>query len=88
VTATETWIALVGALFGGVGLKVAEAILGRRKSRDDLASSLRTELRTDISSLRIENEHLRHEVEHLEETVDEWRDKYYSLIIEQSKLRK
>lgn len=76
----EAWIALAGTVFGGVGMKLIEAILGRRKSRDDFASSLRTELRTDISSLRIENEHLHQRLDQLENTIDHWRDKYYALL--------
>lgn len=82
---TEAWIALLGTLAGGSGLKFVEHILGRSKYRDTLASSLRTELRVDNSDLRIENTHLQEEVDRLEESVDVWRDKYYALVAEQAR---
>jgi uncharacterized protein YlxW (UPF0749 family) len=82
---TEAWIALAGTITGGVGLKFVEYILGRSKYRDTLASSLRTELRVDLSALRLENQHLQDEIHDLEKSVDGWRDKYYAILIEQTK---
>lgn len=82
---TDAYIALAGTLLGGSGLKFVEYILGRSKHRDTLAESLRTELRSDNSALRIENSHLHKEIQKLEESVDEWRDKYYSLVAENAK---
>lgn len=81
---TEAWIALVGTLAGGSGLKIVEYILGRSKYRDTLASSLRTELRVDNSALRVENQHLQDEVDRIEKSVDVWRNKYYALVAEQA----
>jgi hypothetical protein len=69
----EALLALIGTVFGGVGLKLIEQLLGRNKRRDDLAASLRTELRTDLTGLRADNDRL-------ERDVDEWRDKYYRLV--------
>jgi hypothetical protein len=69
----EAYLALIGTVFGGAGLKVVESVLGRGRRRDDLASSLRTELRSDNSELRAE-------VDKLEASVDEWRNRYYTLV--------
>lgn len=80
----EAWIALAGTVTGGAGLKFVEYILGRSKYRDTLASSLRTELRVDLSALRVENQHLQDEIHQLEKSVDEWRDKYYALVAQQA----
>lgn len=64
------WIAVLGAMFGGAGLKVTEAWLGRNKVRVDDATNIRNELRLQIDDLRKENEAL-------EDDRDTWRDKYY-----------
>ncbi len=66
------WIALIGTLFGGVGLKVLEHWLGRNAVKIDEATKIRDELRVDILSLR---EQLREQ----ERLVDEWQEKYYDL---------
>lgn len=65
------WIALLGAMFGGAGLKVTEAWLGKNKVKVDDARVIRDELRTDMTNLRAE-------VQELETERDEWREKYYS----------
>lgn len=66
------WIALIGTLCGGIGLKVLEHWLGRNKFKTDEATRIREELRTDMTALRTENKEL-------ERQVDEWRLKYYDL---------
>lgn len=66
-------IALIGTVLGGVGLKVVEHLLGRRKLRDDTATQLRGELRTEVESLR-------NEIQKVELEVDQWREKYYTLL--------
>ena len=66
------WIAFLGAAFGGAGLKLTEAWLGRNKVKIDDATLIRDELRLDITSLRAENEAL-------EKDRDSWREKYYTL---------
>jgi hypothetical protein len=76
----EAWLALVGTVFGGAGLKIVEAFLGRRKSRDDLAASLRTELRVEVSELRLEVHRLMEENRELEAALDEWREKYFNVL--------
>ena len=69
----EAYLSLAGTVFGGVGLKIVESFLTKKKSREDVATHLRNELRT-------ENQSLRDELHKMEASVDEWRDKYYALI--------
>lgn len=65
-------IALVGTVFGGVGLKVAESWLGRSKVKVDDAARLRDELRLEITAQR-------EEIKQLEEARDKWREESYRL---------
>lgn len=74
------WIALLGAMFGGAGLKVTEAWLGRNRVKIDDASQIRDELRTEITGLREENAQL-------ESSRNEWREKYYSTMEKLIKMR-
>jgi len=66
------WIALIGTLCGGAGLKVMEHYLGKSKVKIDEATKLRDELRVEITSQREEIKALEHEV-------DKWRNDYYDL---------
>lgn len=66
------WIALIGTLCGGIGLKVIEHWLGKSKVKMDEASKLRDELRVHISSQK-------EEIKSLEVEVDKWREEYYEL---------
>lgn len=66
------WIALIGTLCGGIGLKVLEHWLGKSKLRVDEASKLRDELRIEINAQR-------QEIKELEISVDKWRSEYYAL---------
>lgn len=75
----SAWIPLATAVFGGVGLKMAEHWLGRAKVRIDEAETIRNELRIEITSLR-------EEVRGLESQVNEWRGKYYDLREQQIEL--
>jgi len=71
----QAWLALVGALLGGSGLKVIEHWLNRSKSKDNTATDFRNELRSDIKELRLE-------LAKTEEELDKWRVKYYALMDE------
>jgi hypothetical protein len=64
------WIALIGTLCGGIGLKVLEHWLGKSQIRVDEASKLRDELRVQIAAQG-------QRITLLEEEVDEWREKAY-----------
>lgn len=66
------WIALIGTLCGGIGLKLLEYWLGRSKVKIDEATKIRDELRRDMEALRTENRQL-------ELDVDKWRREYYDL---------
>lgn len=70
---TTAWIALIGTILGGVGLKFVEHWLSRSKVRDDTAAQLRTELRTEIQGLKTE-------LNNVESDLDKWRGKYYELM--------
>lgn len=66
----ELWFALLGAIFGGAGVRAIEKWLSRSETRSALESSLRTELRDDLHNLREENERLRRER-------NEWQVRYW-----------
>lgn len=66
------WIALIGTVFGGVGLKVVDHYLSKNKVKIDDAARIRDELRIEITSLR-------DEVNKLEAERDKWRADYYDL---------
>ena len=66
------WIALIGTVMGGVGLKVAESWLGRNKVKNDDAAQIRDELRMEITAQR-------EEIKQLESDVNKWREEYYNL---------
>jgi predicted nucleic acid-binding Zn-ribbon protein len=70
---TTAWIALIGTVLGGVGLKFVEHWLSRSKIRDDTATQLRNELRTEIQGLK-------QELNNVEADLDKWRGKYYELM--------
>lgn len=65
-------IALIGTLFGGVALKIIEHILSRGKRQEDLATSMRKELREELAAVKQE---LREESKESEE----WKSKYWEL---------
>lgn len=67
-----TVVALIGTIMGGVGLKVAEHWLGRNKVKVDDATSLRNELRQEITAQR-------EEIRQLEQEVNKWRNEYYAM---------
>lgn len=74
------WIALIGTLCGGLGLKLLEHWLGKSKVKVDEAAAIRTELRLEITALR-------DEVNKLEKEVNDWREKYLDLRDSYSKLQ-
>lgn len=69
----EAWIALIGTVFGGAGLKAVEVILTKSKTKDDIATQIRSELRTEVQGLR-------EELRRVEDELDEWKQKYYDLL--------
>lgn len=75
------WVALIGTVFGGAGLKGVEFLLGRKKVSVDEATSIRKELREEIKSLK-------DEIKRLDEDLDLWRNKYYELLEKFYKLQR
>jgi predicted nucleic acid-binding Zn-ribbon protein len=71
----QAWLALIGALLGGSGLKFVEYLLNRSKSKEDAATQMRAELRDEIRGLR-------EELRKVEDELDKWRAKYYELMDE------
>lgn len=81
------WIALIGTIFGGAGLKLIEARLGRNKVRTDDARLIRDELRVEIDTLRKQLMVNREIENQLEREIEEWRSKYYNLRDEHAKVQ-
>lgn len=77
---SQAWLALIGALLGGSGLKLVEHFLNRGKTKDDSATAMRTELREDLKATR-------EELDKAEDEADEWRGKYYLVVEAYQNLR-
>ncbi len=73
------FIALMGTLFGGAGLKLVEQYLGKAKQKQDAGAAIRAELRIEIDSLRKQLVEASAEEQRLEAQIEEWRSKYYDL---------
>lgn len=74
------WLALIGTLCGGTGLKIVEHYLNRKQVKVTDASKIRDELREQIDDQRAE-------IAKLEKEVEGWRDKYYNLRDDHIKLQ-
>jgi len=72
------WAALFGTIFGGVGLRLTERFVDRKKTNLDYETSLRKELREENVGLHDEVQDLKAETQQLRKEVDEWRIKYYN----------
>lgn len=70
------WIALIGTLCGGIGLKVLEHWLGKSQIKIDEAAKLRDELRIQINAQGQRILLLEQEVDEWREKAYDWRDKY------------
>lgn len=80
------FVALLGTVFGGAGLKIIESWLGKAKERNSEAASIREELRKEIDSLRAQLNKAGAEEQRLEAMVDHWRAQYYDLRDEKQKV--
>lgn len=76
------WIALIGTLMGGAGLKTIESILGRAGRKQDHALNMREELRKDSDALKADTAKLREEIRSVERELDAWKEKYFVLLQE------
>ena len=79
------FVALLGTLLGGAGLKIIETWLGRAKERASEAASMREELRKEIADLRAQLQAAAEEERRLEAQVDDWKQKYWDLRDEKQK---
>ncbi len=80
MTLDPTWLALIGALFGGAGLKVIDHQINKKRLKTDDAARIREELRMEITSQK-------EEIAKLESDRDKWRADYYDLRDQFSKLQ-
>lgn len=64
---------IIGALFGGVILKVVEGLMGRRKVKEDIATTIRDELRKEITELR-------DRIDLQDSQIADWKTKYFTLL--------
>lgn len=78
---SQAWLALIGAILGGSGLKFIEHYLSRPKIKDDSATAFRNELREEVKNLR-------EELRKTENELDDWRTKYYALVDDYSKAKR
>lgn len=69
----EAWMALIGVVFGGAGLKVIESIMSRDKDKADIATQFREELRSEVSGLR-------DELHILDDRLNKSRNMYYTIL--------
>lgn len=70
---TEIISAILGALGGGIGVTLVNAIFLPRVKQEDIATLIRNELRADIKGYR-------EEVERLREDIDYWKTRYFEII--------
>lgn len=70
-------LALIGTIFGGVGLKVIEHWLSKAKTRDDTATQIRNELRTELARVKEDMTKREQYASAAEAEADGWRAKYY-----------
>lgn len=74
------WIALIGTVLGGTGLKLLESFLSRGQGKADAATSMREELRKESTTLR-------EELRIVEKDLDSWKEKYFLLLQEYLELK-
>lgn len=84
---SDAWIALIAALAGGSVLKIIEYWLNRGRVAQEQSNAYREELRKDMESLRHDLQIAKEEAAAAQATVDDWRDKFYSLRDEFSVLK-
>ena len=75
------WLALIGTIFGGAGLKSVDSWLGRSRVRQEQELSLREELRSEITSIREELAKSKVEELRLETELDAWKTKFYQQFV-------
>lgn len=77
---SQAWLALIGAILGGSGLKLLEHYLSRPRIKDDTAMAFRNELREEMKRLKEDVRSAVRERDNARDDEEGWRDKYYALI--------
>jgi hypothetical protein len=77
---SEALIALMAAVFGGAGLKAVEAIINRSKTKTDVATQIREELRSEVRDLR-------DVLRSITSDLDKWKSRYYRLLVAYNELK-
>lgn len=78
IVVSDAWLAVIGAIMGGSGLKVLDAWLSRAKGKDDSAAKFRDELRAEVTALR-------EDLRKAESEKDEWQRQYYELLVKHNR---
>lgn len=65
-------LTFLGTVFAGAGLKWIEGFLKKAKDKDDTATNLRNELRTELTALKAE-------IQATEKELDSWRERAYRM---------
>lgn len=68
-------LTFLGTVFAGAGLKWIEGWLRKAKDKDDVATNLRNELRTELTALKAE-------IQANEKELDDWKKKYFEVLQE------
>lgn len=79
------WLALIGTLGGGIGIKVIEPWVNKRSRHDSTPAEIREELRLQIQSLKEDVVKSQAHIDSTEKEMNEWQAKYWELIAEHSK---
>lgn len=69
----DALIALIAALAGGGVTKLIESLFGRDKAKQDIATTIRNELRTEVTELR-------DELRRVEYDLDRWKTRFYKML--------
>lgn len=82
----SAFVALVGTIFGGAGLKLIEHYLGKAKERASEQATMRDELRKEINDLRAQVNSAKEEERRLEGLLEVRTREYYDLRDEKQKV--
>lgn len=77
---SNTLIGVVGAIFGGIGVRIVDKMLSRRSDAFTEAEKIRSELRSEVDVLK-------EEISILQEDVVKWRELYWKVYEEAAQLR-
>lgn len=73
-------VGLLSAIFGGVGVRIADHYLNKGKIQNDEDRLIREEFRNEIKTLKAELEEEKRRSDEVERKLDELKDRYYRLI--------